>query len=59
MYAGSDRWGDYDSDYVVGASVFAEQCTPQQAMVMPGSNSPHEPPSILSLDEHNPHIDCR
>lgn len=58
MYSGSDRWGEYDADYVVGAGVFAEQCSTQQPLVTTTDGSPQEAPSILSLDD-NPSLDCR
>ncbi|KAI1295631.1 hypothetical protein HDE_05509 [Halotydeus destructor] len=69
MYSG-DRWGDYDSDYVVGASVFgsgpSDHHQPLVANGMPTlamtavSGSPlHEPSAhILSLDD-NPPLETR
>lgn len=72
MYSGAgDRWSDYDTDYVVGAGVFATGCpelshqghpaVASASLGLPcggGAGSPCEAPSILSLDD-NPGLDCR
>lgn len=54
MYSVGERWTDYETDYV-GSFVGGEQ--PLSAGGVSG-HSPHEAPSILSLDDH-PSLDCR